>query len=234
MGKYRVQEIEKITGINRKQLYEYDILGIVKPIVVDENNGYKYYDDDQVSLLALVALLVELGYTPKALKKKIKDENFNIQDEIKHTITEIDRQIAHLKEVRKSAEEILNVGLPKVYNGNKSIINTDEIVSKISALGIPGLVLIISMSATGMAGAAAITTALSALGPFGILGGIATLGITGLVSEGIAKYGLDSIFKSVITELEKKGENRETIKAKIEKYPISKELKLKLFEHLGR
>jgi len=47
----------------------------------------------------------------------------------------------------------------------------DKIVSKIAALGVPGLVLLVAISATGLYGAAAITTALAALGPFGMVGG---------------------------------------------------------------
>jgi len=57
----------------------------------------------------------------------------------------------------------------------------DKLVSKIAALGIPGLVLVTAIGATGLAGGAAITTALAALGPGGILGGIATLGIIAFI-----------------------------------------------------
>lgn len=91
----------------------------------------------------------------------------------------------------------------------------DKLVSKIAALGIPGLVLVTAIGATGLAGGAAITTALAALGPGGILGGIATLGIIGLISEGIAQYGVDAIFSAVIKELYRKGETKEEILRKI-------------------
>ena len=58
----------------------------------------------------------------------------------------------------------------------------DKLVDKIVALGVPGLVLLIAMSATGWAGAAALTTALAALGgPLGMLGGIAVLGMLSLI-----------------------------------------------------
>lgn len=40
----------------------------------------------------------------------------------------------------------------------------DQIVDKIAALGVPGLVLLVAMAFTGWAGAAALTTALAALG----------------------------------------------------------------------
>ena len=71
----------------------------------------------------------------------------------------------------------------------------DKIVSKIAALGVPGLVLTVAIGATGLAGGAAITTALAAIGPGGMIGGLVTLGVIGLISEGISKYGVDAIFR---------------------------------------
>lgn len=108
----------------------------------------------------------------------------------------------------------------------------DKIVSKIAALGIPGLFLVTAIGATGLAGGAAITTALAALGPGGMIGGIVTLGVIGLLSEGIAQYGVETIFSSVVKELYKKGESKESILVKINKYPVSKDLKRKLTEYM--
>lgn len=113
-------------------------------------------------------------------------------------------------------------------------ISMEKIVSKIAALGVPGLILITAMSATGYAGGAALTTALSAIGPGGMLLGIATLGVIGLISEGLTEFGFDVIFAAVIKELYKKGESKESISRKIEKYPVSKSLKRKLKEKLEK
>ena len=110
----------------------------------------------------------------------------------------------------------------------------DKIVSKVAALGVPGLVLVIAIGATGLAGGAAITAALAVLGPGGMIGGIVTLGVIGLLSEGIAKYGVDAIFSSVVKELYKRGESKESILEKIKKYPISRDLKRKLNESLEK
>lgn len=110
----------------------------------------------------------------------------------------------------------------------------DKIVSKIAAFGIPGLILTTAIGATGLAGGAAITVALAALGPGGMIGGIATLGIIGLVSEGIVEYGIDAIFSAVVKELYKRGETKESILSKINKYPVSKDLKRKLRESLDK
>lgn len=109
----------------------------------------------------------------------------------------------------------------------------DKIIAKVVALGVPGLVLLILISAKGLAGAAAIVAALAALGgPFGMLGGLAVLGTMVLVSDGIAKYGLDTIFAGVVDGLLKKGMSKAQIRKEIESYPISKSLKKKLFKRL--
>jgi uncharacterized membrane protein len=109
----------------------------------------------------------------------------------------------------------------------------DKIVNQIAALGVPGLVLLVAMAVTGWTGAAAITTALAMLGgPFGMLGGIAVLGILMLISQGIAEYGFENIFKAVINELLKQGKSKIDIGREVMSYPISKELKIKIIDYL--
>ena len=110
----------------------------------------------------------------------------------------------------------------------------EKIVSKIAALGVPGLVLLVAVSTTGYAGGAAIITALAALGPGGIIGGIATLGVIGLITQGITEYGMEAIFCAVVKELLEQGESKGSILEKVEKYPISKSLKSRLREEINR
>ena len=116
----------------------------------------------------------------------------------------------------------------------KQVVGLDTIISKVAALGVPGLILVVAITATGLTGAAAITAALAMLGPAGMIGGIATLGVAGLISEGIARYGVEAIFKGVIRKLYFQGETKASIKAKVEKYPITKSLKSKLYEMLDQ
>ncbi|MDJ0568061.1 MAG: hypothetical protein WBM44_02185 [Waterburya sp.] len=110
----------------------------------------------------------------------------------------------------------------------------DTIVNQIVALGVPGLVLLVAMAVTGWAGAAAITAGLAMLGgPFGMLGGIAVLGILAMISKGLAEYGFEAIFTATVEELKKKGKTTSEIENEINSYPISRELKLKIKEYLS-
>ena len=109
----------------------------------------------------------------------------------------------------------------------------DEVVKKVAALGLPGVILVVTMAITGLTGAAAITAALAALGgPFGMLGGITVLGITGLIADALAKYGIDGVLTGVYLE-RRHNETPEKLIKEINGLPISDDLKRKLREVVG-
>jgi len=106
----------------------------------------------------------------------------------------------------------------------------DKIIEKIVALGVPGLVLVIVIATTGLAGGAAIVAALATLGgPLGMMGGLTVLGLLVLISQAIAKYGVETVAKRVIQGLMEKGMSKEEIIKKLDSYWfLSNSLKKKL------
>ncbi|MHC5860882.1 hypothetical protein [Nostoc sp.] len=77
----------------------------------------------------------------------------------------------------------------------------DEVVKKVAALGLPGVILVITIATTGLTGAAALIAALAFLGgPAGMLGGIAVLGLTSLISNALAKVILESFLISIYSQ----------------------------------
>lgn len=112
-------------------------------------------------------------------------------------------------------------------------ISIDEVVERIGGLGVPGLVLLVAMSSTGLFGGAAIVTGLATLGgPFGMIGGIGTVVLSGFIAAAISKYGFENIFRRVIKKLREQGLTKEEILQKINGYPIAKALKLKLRDYI--
>ncbi len=107
----------------------------------------------------------------------------------------------------------------------------DEAVRKLAGVGFPAIILLITMATTGLTGAAAITTALALLGPGGMIGGIVLLGIIGLASDVLTKYGLEAVLLGIYKERASKGEKH--LCKEINNLPISKELKLILKDAIG-
>ncbi len=115
----------------------------------------------------------------------------------------------------------------------KDVLSIDKAAEIIAGLGIPGLVLLVAVSVSGVAGAAAITAGLTILGPGGILGGIVILLASTFIGSALAKFGFEELFKRVLDNLKEKGMTDAEILEKIEGYPISKELKRSLRESMG-
>lgn len=109
----------------------------------------------------------------------------------------------------------------------------DEIVRKLAGVGFPAIILLIAMATTGLTGAAAITAALAMLGPGGMIGGIIFLGIIGLASDALSKYGLEALLIGIYKQRHSDGESWEKLREEIDNLPISRELKLILFDALG-
>jgi hypothetical protein len=111
----------------------------------------------------------------------------------------------------------------------------DKVVEKLVALGVPGLVLLVAIATRGVHGGAALVAALAFLGgPLGMLGGIAVLGILGLVSRGVASYRIEALFQGVVEGLCAKGKTHEQIRKELGGHPISQAMKRALFEPLER
>jgi len=110
----------------------------------------------------------------------------------------------------------------------------DEVVRKIAALGLPGVILLIAMAVTGLTGAAAITAALAMLGPGGMIGGIALLGVVGIAADALSKFGLEALIVGIYKERYYRGETQANLHQEIEGLPISGDLKRLLKAELNK
>ncbi|MBN3894354.1 MAG: hypothetical protein HWQ41_03490 [Nostoc sp. NOS(2021)] len=107
----------------------------------------------------------------------------------------------------------------------------DEIVKKLAGLGLPGVILVI-LTVTSGGSSAAVAATLTALGgPFGIVGGIALLGLITVAGDAVAGYGIEAIVTAIYKE-RSKTESVQVLLKEIKDLPITEELKLKLRNEL--
>ncbi|MBW4616925.1 MAG: hypothetical protein KME21_27510 [Desmonostoc vinosum HA7617-LM4] len=108
----------------------------------------------------------------------------------------------------------------------------DELVKKIAALGLPGILFVIATATSGGSVAAVVTMLSSLGGPFGLLGGLGLLGLVGILAEYIAGFGIENVLKLIYTERSNTESVRFLLK-EIKDLPITDELKLKLKHHIS-
>lgn len=107
----------------------------------------------------------------------------------------------------------------------------DNIVKKLAGLGLPGIILLVLAFASAGSNGVIVVVLTAAGGPFGILGGIGLLGLTKVVGDLIADYGIEAILKAVYSE-RSKTETLRSLIYEIENLPICPDLKLKLQDYL--
>lgn len=77
---FTISEFAKLRDININSLRYYEKLGLLKPAIVDENNGYRYYSAEQVTILNKIILCIQLGIPLKEMVEFL-DEDGNLESQ---------------------------------------------------------------------------------------------------------------------------------------------------------
>lgn len=70
----RIGEIAAFFNVSVKAMRLYEKMGILKPVKVDEQTGYRYYHADQVKQLDALLELRELGFSLSEIKELLEND----------------------------------------------------------------------------------------------------------------------------------------------------------------
>lgn len=128
---------------------------------------------------------------------------------------------------------IVGAVLVSTHSRADSFISVDTVVSKLAAVGVPGLVILAIGATSTLVGGASIIMALSTMGgPFGIMGGVAAVALLALAVDALSEYGFEYIGKKVVERLKEEGKSDWEIRNEVNSYPISDDLKSKILSIL--
>lgn len=119
---FTIGQFAALHGINKKTLMWYDEIGLFKPVVINQENGYRFYSYYQSTELETILLLRDMKVPVKNIQSFIRSRSAeNMAGLLKVKITELDRAIQDLKAVRlklcsryRDMEELLKLDLSKV------------------------------------------------------------------------------------------------------------------------
>jgi DNA-binding transcriptional MerR regulator len=101
----KISPFSKLSRVSVKTLRFYDDLGLLKPAVVDENNGYRYYSEEQLLTVKRIIAFKEQGFNLEQimsfLKQDVSPEIVKTtliakQAELQSTILEARRQLTEI------------------------------------------------------------------------------------------------------------------------------------------
>lgn len=106
---YSTGEFAELCGVNKKTLFHYDDIDLLKPEKTT-SNGYRYYSSAQLEIFSIITILKDLEMPLKEIKCFIKSrapqntiELFNKERII------VEEKINHLKRVQKLLDVKLNI-----------------------------------------------------------------------------------------------------------------------------
>ena len=67
--KFQISEIAKLTGVSIRTLHYYDKIKLLEPAFVDEQNGYRFYDERSLERMQEILFYRELDFPLKEIKK---------------------------------------------------------------------------------------------------------------------------------------------------------------------
>ena len=67
--KLQIKEFAEFVGVSVRTLHYYDEIGLLKPCYVDEQNGYRFYDEASLGRMQEILFYRELDSRSKALPR---------------------------------------------------------------------------------------------------------------------------------------------------------------------
>lgn len=121
--RYTIGEAAKKLQVSTRTLRFYEEKDLVRPAYTEEN-GYRFYEKDQIRQLELILFLKELGFSLKQIKMLIQDEHGSQSLELllKEQYQENQRKIEEVSKKQAQIKHLQKIRLSHAILTNHSVI----------------------------------------------------------------------------------------------------------------
>ena len=109
--KLHIREFAKLAGVSVRTLHFYDEIGLLKPSSVDEQNGYRFYDEYALARMQEILFYRELDFPLKEIRMILSSPDYDKQNALKEQ--------KHLLMLKKERLERLISALDGAMKGEK-------------------------------------------------------------------------------------------------------------------
>ncbi|MDD6879126.1 MAG: MerR family transcriptional regulator [bacterium] len=121
---FKIGDFSKMSKVTIKALRYYEKEGLIKPIYIENSNGYRYYESNQLLDISRIISLKQVGLSIDEIKRIIikKESLDNIlklkKEQLKNAISEYNYQLSKIKyllEEKDMKEKIFEKVIPAYY-----------------------------------------------------------------------------------------------------------------------
>ena len=123
--KLKIREFARLTGVSVRTLHFYDEIGLLKPSSVDEQNGYRFYDEQTLMRMQEILFYRELNFSLKEIRMILSSPDYDKQNALKEQ--------KHLLTLKKERLERIILSLDSAMKGeivNMNVFDNSEFEEK--------------------------------------------------------------------------------------------------------
>ncbi|SFE75032.1 MerR family transcriptional regulator [Peptostreptococcus sp. D1] len=119
---YLIKKASEISGVSVRTLHHYDEIGLLSPQKYE--NGYRYYSEEDMSILQMILFYKYLGFSLKQIKELINNDGKEITFHLKKQLILMQKEkeriltlIETLEKTIESRERRMNMSAKEKFNG---------------------------------------------------------------------------------------------------------------------
>ena len=119
---FLIKKVSEISGVSVRTLHHYDEIGLLSP--KKNENGYRYYSEDDMSFLQMILFYKYMGFPLKQIKELLKQEDPEILHHLKKQLVLMQKEkqklltlIDTLEKTIKSRERKITMSTKEKFKG---------------------------------------------------------------------------------------------------------------------
>lgn len=121
---YKIGDFSKISRISVKTLRYYHEIDLLWPSHIDDDTGYRFYDESCLNTAYRINLLKGLNFSLKEIKNILEEysEDDDLTVLFKHKLNDTKEMIKEYQHIQKALEDMIPKEKPEGFNSTDSII----------------------------------------------------------------------------------------------------------------
>ena len=104
--RYSIREVSELAGVSARTLRYYDEIGLLKPLEISET-GYRYYGEQELTLLQQILFYRERGLELKQIQKIIYQSDFDVMRALQEHLLDLETKKKHMESLIFTVEQTI-------------------------------------------------------------------------------------------------------------------------------